>query len=67
MPNLTIYVDAELAAQVRALDVPISATCQAALRRRVQRRLRQAEIARVLADAHQSAADHYAKDQGRRP
>lgn len=36
MPNLTIYVDAELAAAVRRHEIPISATCQAALRRKAR-------------------------------
>lgn len=42
MPNVTIYLDAELAEQVRVYNVAISATCQKALRRMVrvqQRRL----------------------------
>lgn len=36
MPALNVYVDRELAEQVRRLEVPVSATCQAALRRRVR-------------------------------
>lgn len=31
MPNVTIYVSQELFSQLRAADIPISGTCQAAL------------------------------------
>jgi hypothetical protein len=40
MPNLTIYVPDDLAAAIREHDVPVSATCQAALRRKVKLRER---------------------------
>ena len=36
MPNLTIYVDRELEAEIRAHAVPISLTCQRALRRQAR-------------------------------
>lgn len=36
VPNLTIYVDADLAADLKFHEVPLSRTCQAALRRKVR-------------------------------
>ena len=45
VPNVTIYVPRELAEQVRAHDVPISATCQTALARKVRIAQRRREVA----------------------
>lgn len=36
MPNVTIYLSADLAEQVRRHQVPISATCQTALARKAR-------------------------------
>lgn len=41
MPAVNVYVDRELAEQIRRLEIPVSATCQAALRRKVRLRERQ--------------------------
>lgn len=36
MPNVTIYVPDDLAREIRAREIPISRTCQVALRRQVR-------------------------------
>lgn len=36
MPTITIYVPRDLAEKVREYEVPVSATCQAALARKVR-------------------------------
>ena len=36
MPNLTIYVPRDLADELRHRDIPVSRTCQVALRRKVR-------------------------------
>lgn len=61
MPNLTIYVDRELEAEIRAHDVPISLTCQRALRRQARiagRRQAAAQAAAVQAIAGDGANQH---------
>lgn len=63
VPNLTIYVDRELEADIRAHGVPISLTCQRALRRQAriaQRRQAAAEAAatRAAHAGHGANAKH---------
>jgi hypothetical protein len=53
VPNLTIYVPQALAAELAKHDVPISATCQTALWRKIRARGR-----------HGSAAITAARSQG---
>jgi len=46
MPQLTIYVDRELAEQIREHGVQVSKVCQAALRRKVRLAERGAKVVR---------------------
>jgi len=53
MPNVTIYVDRDLASQLRAHDVKVSLTCQRALRRAL--RVAERREARVTTAMHAEA------------
>jgi len=59
MAQLTIYVDRALGALIREHDIPVSVTCQRALRRAVR-------IAERRAEAKAKAADVDAAETGRR-
>lgn len=51
MPRITIYVDEHLARRVRERGIPLSATCQAALLRKVRLEDRR-ELARTAANTY---------------
>ena len=55
VPNVTIYLPGELAQQVRAHGVPISATCQTALARKVRIAQRRREVAERVRRQSQEA------------
>ena len=59
MTQLTIYVDRKLGQLIRDHEIPVSVTCQRALRRQVR-------IAERQAEAKAKAADVDAAETGRR-